>query len=867
MLNQGTINEYKVNSPVIKRTPRSPAHFIVNVTGIKHQVPMDIRVGLRQKPTFPVLALVGVRHITYYPMIIRILIRTDPVLVILDRDRKIRASLPGVAWNYTRRINEATDISLSVPRQVVDEYIPPGHDLEDFFRKNKAQYAEIASFIQVFSGSTLKASGKIARRTLGELVEIQAFTEEILLEGNLTPAQYGKVYDGWDLAYVARDILDGWQSIRVKDKSQWQAYMADSSDVDLDTEPGVVMLAKSGGQYRPSGYITLQFDSGEVRDFLRWDRIRWSADSEDPVKTTIQYSTNGTSWSSEFDGGIPEEVGIVPSNATSDSMYIRINLYTDDTESEDPDGNPVGVTPFVFAVELIARTEGDLVEGNIPATSGVVVKGIDADHASAFQVLLSACEQAGWEFQVVNGALSIAESLGADRTKDFVLRAGTNMEITSLGDDDEELCNVLTAYSPGRGINRMELTLRDDVSVAEFGEYPKAVEFEAETLTELQNKAEEYLEEHSNPKTNFEIFAAFDFEHEPEYGLGDKVRVADPDTGIVTATRIMSETRQFGDSGLSVHLELGKAGLNLQRILERKPAKETVEPETPTGVYAKSIIAGIVAGCSMPKGDWGYTECHMSPFRGFIPTTSTIKARGRQTRFEITGLEMGKRYYIKLVHVSSLGNPSIPSMEISAVASFVPVDDWSDQDPPPIPSGLTLSTGLEYVGQITWSRIVATWTATPDTAYYLVRYRRTGQEWQESPTTSNSQNLTPLAGNVAYEVQVRSVGPVGNASNWSSSKTITTAKDTSAPAKPVFLESGGIVKGIYVVLQTPTEADWDGFEIHVSDSGAGFTPSPSTLKAKGRQTRYEITGLVPGRTYYVKAIAYDTSGNKSAPAY
>src|SRR5690606_23676788 len=147
---------------------------------------------------------------------------------------------------------------------------------------------------------------------------------------------------------------------------------------------------------------------------------------------------------------------------TQSQVWVRINLSTTDTESEDPNGNPVGVTPYVFAVELIARTEGHLVAGNIPDVAGVTVKGLDADHANALQVLIDACEQNGWEFAVWNGALSVAESLGVNRTADFVLRGGTNMEITSLGDDDSELCNILTAYGPGQGINRLEVTLRDD---------------------------------------------------------------------------------------------------------------------------------------------------------------------------------------------------------------------------------------------------------------------------------------------------------------------------------------------------------------------------------------------------------------------
>jgi len=76
-------------------------------------------------------------------------------------------------------------------------------------KPNKAQYAEIASYVQIYKGGKLKASGKIVGRTLGQVVTVEAYTEEILLETNLTPAQYGKVWDGWDLADVARDLL-GW---------------------------------------------------------------------------------------------------------------------------------------------------------------------------------------------------------------------------------------------------------------------------------------------------------------------------------------------------------------------------------------------------------------------------------------------------------------------------------------------------------------------------------------------------------------------------------------------------------------------------------------------------------------------------------
>ena len=154
---------------------------------------------------------------------------------ILDKDRKLKAVLPGVRWHYNRRINEATDLSVSIPRETIDEHITPDHALYGFFapsqpfvvqakptkaKPNKAQYAEIAAYVQIYKGDVLKASGKIVGRTLGQVVTVEAYTEEILLEANLTPAQYGKVWDGWDLADVARDLLDGWQTLRVKAQEQ-----------------------------------------------------------------------------------------------------------------------------------------------------------------------------------------------------------------------------------------------------------------------------------------------------------------------------------------------------------------------------------------------------------------------------------------------------------------------------------------------------------------------------------------------------------------------------------------------------------------------------------------------------------------------
>lgn len=69
------------------------------------------------------------------------------------------------------------------------------------------------------------------------------------------------------------------------------------------------------------------------------------------------------------------------------------------------------------------------------------------------------------------------------------------------------------------------------------------------------------------------------------------------------------------------------------------------------------------------------------------------------------------------------------------------------------------------------------------------------------------------------------------------------------------LSAAQIAGGIRVVLDDVLRRThkWDGAEIHASES-SGFTPSSSTLQAITRSGQFEIQGLKPGATYYVKAV-------------
>ena len=675
---------------------------------------------------------------------------------ILDKNRTVQAILPGVSWEYTRVISGVSDISVTIPREAIKEFIPESNPVFGFLgptqpsakvefdtEESKLSYAEIAAFLQIWHNEELKVTGRISKRTVNQTtVELSAYTEEILLEQNITPPQYGRVFDNQDIADVARSCLDGWQTLRVKDVSQWNAAIA-SDNVDTSTEPGLVLLSKGmDGKYNESGFITVRFLKSNIQGFKKWDRVRWSADNIGDLETTMQYSFNGGAFTAEITGALPDESGVELATTDADYVDVRINLRTSDTESEDPDGNEVGTTPVLFCVELIARTEGELSEGSIPASTGDTVKGISANSTTALDVLTQAAEEVGYEFVVVDGQLDLAETIGADKTDEFLLRQTTNMDIQELDDADGELVNVLTAYGNGQGINRLQVTLRDELSIGEYGLYPAVEDFDADTLVDLTTQATEYLNANNTPKINFAIRASF--EDEPSFGIGDLVRVVDPDSGIVTSVRIKEETRSLSQGGVSVDLRLGRPSFNLSNVISFRPDLVKRErPLKPSGVFARGVTNGLLVGLAAPKDEWAYTECHISDTADFEPDTSTLRARGQQTRFDILNLPKNERYYCKMINVDREENRSDPSTEVSAVTGSISGTDIDFDVPgapqwgsPPLQAETIVTTGnvrvmrniIRFQSDLEFAKEILIFRSTDGTNFDLIATVDAGED-------------------------------------------------------------------------------------------------------------------------------------------
>lgn len=365
---------------------------------------------------------------------------------------------------YARRPRSATQITLAIPRDhgLLNEFsvemrhallntsgarIPletsgvllltspvPLTRLSFDDEPSKASFLEHGNRLELWRGSELLASGRIEIRDVdNDWVSITAFTEEILLADALTPTQYAAVLDGLDVADIARACARAWHSIRVKTIEQWQEAISMTRVKAWEAASGSLWLERNeNGAYHRNGYAIYEFHASDVPNFHSWERIRWSSDypPEGLVYTTIQYrlGTSGawipsTNWPSIVDsennpdpdgqtitgerGILPDQLGVLI-DANNPVLQVRVNLYSDDPDStEDGEEGTSGSSPVFFALEVLARTREVVSIGEVPSEVGHVVHGLRADNATVLSVLQQACEQAGVDFVVTRGVLSL----------------------------------------------------------------------------------------------------------------------------------------------------------------------------------------------------------------------------------------------------------------------------------------------------------------------------------------------------------------------------------------------------------------------------------------------------------------------------
>ena len=614
---------------------------------------------------------------------------------LLNQDRTLLAVLPVISWSYDRKLSEATGISVKIARSEIaaeistDElfaFLSPWQPaLEEFPTDDCLACATpvLAYYLQLYRNTDAIGMGIIAKRDFSDTtISLKAYTEEHLLSLYRTPADYGIKYDNTDICDLARDMLKGWRTIRYK--QNWDEA-EDSSQVDITTEPSIVILDKDGaGTYYSSGYITFEFERPD--DFDSWERIRWSADNEDPVYSTMAYRTwNGAAWSgwsTEYEGALPDQLGIEIGVTDAVKVQVRITLTSADQESEDDAGDPVGSTPALFAVEIIARTTAFLTS-SIPLSSSFEVVGIDADEKTSLQVLRDACEQVGWDFQVSLGALTIAESIGDER--EVLFRAGSNMDISQLGDDAAEIINYLIVNGTGSGINRPQITLKDTTSITSYGVRQLVKNFDIEDPDDLETAAQAYLDSVADPFFSWKIKTKFEYDNAPDFFTGDTVTVVDPKSATVQRSRIMQIILSYENDKLDTECYLGKTRANL--VPKYTPDYRRASLLPPKSLALAQIEKGLIASIQTPDNSslWAVTELYASTVTPVTIEAANLIARKRATNFTMEGLLPKTRYYAVARYVDTYGRTTEASVEVSleTLKFSTPFEDMQPADSDP----------------------------------------------------------------------------------------------------------------------------------------------------------------------------------------
>ena len=403
-------------------------------------------------------------------------------------------------------------------------------------------------------------------------------------------------------------------------------------NVDIETDPGFVHIAYEPHPNDPDnerpvahGYIIFRIDLGAsaLADgrFVRWSE-QVGATEEITIQTRSANSASeldSISWDSRPEhratnvGDVQEnEIYGVPAAGDGRWLDVKVNFYANDRDTPiyGPDREIIGYgyTPILQGVEVVWREPSEIRVGNIPATTGVEVSDFEFDRTSHLQALVELCDEYGWEFKVrheeATGELFL--DLGAQtasgwsptfgenrsRTGDIpvILRDGTNAVFQSFQDSIDEVVNVLHCWGAGEGTEQLYVELRNEESIAFYGEelHGELDVPHAETLSELILEGQEELDKRSMPKTVFEVEVT-DYAFE-DYGLHDFVSVVHPKTRqIIDEARILEEKWSWTTQGETILFGVNDHIFNPLEVLRGSGARHKTArytPSTPTQVSA-----------------------------------------------------------------------------------------------------------------------------------------------------------------------------------------------------------------------------------------------------------------------------------------
>jgi hypothetical protein len=311
-----------------------------------------------------------------------------------------------------------------------------------------------------------------------------------------------------------------------------------------------------------------------------------------------------------------------------------------------------------------------------------------------------------------------------------------------------------------------------------------------------------------------------------------------------------------------------------QNQVSSQPAKLTVQNPAPAipSITLSPAYTFITMYYDLPSDpDWAGIQVWMAETAGFTPSDDNLKFIGPDTTINLAGLEPGQAYFLRYQPYDAFG-PGDMSPEIETGTQRLNQRDL-DQDPPTVPTGLVITTGVEDSKLYTRSWVKLEWDASVDpndglVANYFLQYWDSVDPTKiESSSAIREFRITVAIPGRTYYMRVAAMDWAGNLSAYSDTVSIEAAGDTEAPSVPTGLIATAGLDKVILSWVNPPEDDVVAVVIYRSTT-AGFTPGPSNLLATFPATpsgalEFVDADVITNQTYRYRLSAVDVSGNES----
>lgn len=763
---------------------------------------------------------------------------------LFDANNNVIAALTRLAdLQLTRRLNDAWELAFAVT--------PAQHGAEEL---------AMGSECVLYEGETPVVRAHITERDFTVSPwQFRAESTAVLLKRLQTPGQWS--YQGWSPEEAIEDLLTGYRVANQGSSTDWaDATLHQVTPLTLGDGDEVLLLERQpNGSYHTEGYAILPVvDLGP--DCTDITRLRWAQSIGLGQRLSVQVRMGNTAapgagwtdWSAQFER-VDSEAGAAIAGQGYRYAQVRADFYTDDIMAPNPDGEPQGYSPVLYATEVVGRYAGPITAGSIQQGSGLVLdETMIFDHTDHLAAIARICEAVGWQWYVDAGdRLHAGPALGADLSGEVIYREGRNCRVTAYREDHGNIENVILGLGAGQGVGQLRVEYRHEESIAKYGERRGRYVNTAQTSKiGLLSEVQEYAAEHAEPVVQVAIEVKAPPQDWPLFQVGDRVRFVSERRGVSVVLPIEEEQRTLTGVTLGLNTSLNAMRDLLIDIQRPKPGTgDAVPPAPPVDISATPGIEQILLRWTGQADHWviEYRTEEDGPWM-------LLEAEWRSRSYAHAGQPPGEPRWYRVYAVRG-GLVSGPSAAVNAVADSSYVPDTTAPVEPEI-LGSSWGVALQDGGRVYYAEVTFAPIEEPDLREYRV-YEVAGGEhilrWSglpagEEPITARVSPVNPGVNITLAVVAVKH----NNRESSHDNRTVVQASAAHPPANVSGL-AGDFSGPDCRVSWAPVTQDADGVQIEV----AGYKVE-AWVGGELRRVAY------PGGTEYTYAFAANERDNGSA---